>query len=367
MLSEGGEEKLSLIGEMISLLNEGGGVLPPEVWGIAGEYCYWTGDVERMELYLNEADSGYGSDNRYSALRGLFRGLIRYREDRSKYERVIRDSLFYLREHGEELPPLKEEDMKILSGIGNRGDAGKSVLKIRTLGGFIVEDAEGRLLPFRTRKGRELFAYLLDRREAPVERDELIEVLWPQQSPSNPVAMLHNMIYNIRRELSAYGLEKILSYENRRYILALRDLDSDSGRAERICSLAERGDIEELKDGRELFLRYPGRYLKDIDAQWACERAERFDSSFLKGCRLLGGEGMREMDYGEAELFYENILSLSPYDEEAEACLIRLFGRQRKWNRLKEGYRVFCSLLMTDLGIGPSAELKEAYRAAFGQ
>lgn len=86
-----------------------------------------------------------------------------------------------------------------------------------------------------------------------VERHQLIEMLWQDEIPANAVAMLHNMIYNIRKELSAYSMETILTYENKRYRLGMDRISCDLKNVQKIAALVEKKDIRQLKKNTKAF------------------------------------------------------------------------------------------------------------------
>ena len=352
-----------MVGEMITYLNESDVSFTPEAIGVAGEFFYGLGDEERMEFCLNAADSGFGRENRFGAYRSIYRGLLHYSESPQHYEQQLHNAVFYLKEHGEPLPYLKQDDRKFMEQVRQRGEGSRQALIVRTQGGFsVIAAGDGRQLPWRTRKGRELFAYLLELEGEPVERSRLIEVLWQEEIPDNAVAMLHNMIYNMRKELSAYCLDKTVVYEKRHYRLNMDNLASDSVQVHRMMGLVRKGDISALKAEADYFSQYNGRYLRDIDSPWADACGDAADEAFADGCRLLAEDAVNEGRLEDAVVYYGNILTVSPYEESAAAALLGLYGRQRKWKQLKDCYQNFSELLKEDLGFEPGEEVQRAYR-----
>ena len=354
-----------MVGEMITFLNEENIPLSPEAMGVAGEFFYSIDDTSRMEFCLNEADSGFGRENRFGTYRSIYRGLLHYREAPQHYNQQLYNALFYLEEHNEPLPYLKKRDQSFLKQIKGRSVGSSQVLVVRTQGEFsVIAAQDGRQLPWRTRKGRELFAYLLELEGAPVERSHLIEVLWQDEIPDNAVAMLHNMIYNMRKELSTYCLEKIVIYEKRHYRLCMDNLASDSVQVHRMNTLVQKKDMNALRKEIDFFLQYNGRYLRDIDSIWANACGDEADEHYAAGCRLLAEDATVRGDFDTAIVLYQNIRLVSPYDERAVAALLMLYGRLRRWEKLKNCYQNFSELLMEDLGVEPSEEVKRAYRKA---
>lgn len=358
-----GRENQAVLGKMIDYLEKSNGLLSPEVSGVAAQYFYSQGDFQRMNEYLNAADSSFGKENKYSCYRSLYRALLKLEENPEKYEKQIRNSLFFLKESNERLPYLEASEKEKLEELMDREESkSKEVLQIRTFGAFEVTALkDGKQLAWRTRKGRELFAYLLDIGGKAVERRQLIEVLWQDEIPENAVAMLHNMIYNLRKELSAYSLETILTYENKRYRLSMDGMSCDFWNICRMAKLVEGKNTVSLKKEYKSFLKYWGSYLGDIDSSWVEGRRAYYDEIFKKGCWILAEQFTKENNYEIALALYQNILLLEPYSEKAVEKILVLYGEQKRWEKLKKCYQDFTEILEKDLGIVPGEEVLEAY------
>ncbi len=362
-LLRSGENGKEAVGELIAALEQEGVVLPASVMGLAGEYYYAAGSFAEAERCLNDADASCGAENRYAIYRSIYRGLKHYEENPAHYRKTINNALFFLREHREPLPYLKASDEARLESIRDAQQKEERKLIVRTLGGFFVQaKLDGRELPWRTRKGRELFAYLLEREGEPVDRSSLIEILWKEEVPKNAVALLHNMIYNMRKEFSAYGLEHIVVYEKKHYRIEMDAVETDVVRLHRIMQAVRAEKMDELWEDRDFFLTYEGAYLKDMDCQWADTCRNAADEAFRTGCMLLAREAERKGDDETAVVLYDNILSVSPYEESAAAGLLKIYARLRRWNKLEECYHSFAERLEADLGVGPSKEVLLAYR-----
>ncbi|HJR26519.1 MAG TPA: winged helix-turn-helix domain-containing protein, partial [Acidimicrobiales bacterium] len=86
---------------------------------------------------------------------------------------------------------------------------GAVVLSIRVCGGVEVE-AGGRLLPtslLAGRQGRLVLAYLACERHRAVPREELAELLWPEDLPASWTSSLHAVVSRLRKLLVEAGLD----------------------------------------------------------------------------------------------------------------------------------------------------------------
>lgn len=350
------------LGIMIEYLEKNTVLLLPEVSGIVAQYFYSQGNFNKMEGYLNAADSSFGKDNKYACYRSLYRALIKLDEDKEKYEKQVHNALFFLKESDTGLPYLKDKEEEKLKKL--TGKKKQEALKVCAFGVFqVLALQDGRELAWRTKKGRELFAYLLDIEGKAVERRQLIELLWQDEIPENAVAMLHNMIYNIRKELSAYRLETILIYENRKYRLSTEKIACDFFHIKEIARLVEEKNEAGLRREHKSFLKYWGSYLEDIDSFWAEEKRAYYDEIFKKGCWMLAEQFVKENSYETALTLYKNILSIDPYSEEVVEKILLLYGEQKKWEKVKQCYSDFEKILKKDLGITPGEEVLAAYHS----
>jgi len=254
----------------------------------------------------------------------------------------------------------KEEAGNLFNGGAAEGCG--NILKVRTFGAFQVTAAgDGKELAWRTKKGRELFAYLLDIEGKAVGRRELIEVLWQDEIPEKAVALLHNMIYNIRKELSAYGLGLILTYERKRYRLNMEGIACDFYHIRKVVGLVEEGNVSRLMMEYKSFLVYWGSYLEDIDSFWAEAKRGYYDEMYKKGCFLLAEQFTKENKRETAIKLYQNILLVEPYSEKAVEKMLLLYGEQREWEKVQRCYKEFKETLERDLGIVPGEEVLGAY------
>ena len=360
-LLSSGAEGITSVGRMIAYLEREGVVLSPEAMGIAGQYYYACGQISEMERCLTDADAAFGTENRFAIYRQIYRGLIHYDENADHYVKLLNNASFFLHEHGESLPYLLPKDADRLAAIRREQEVAAKQLRVRTLGSFsVTANADGRELPWRTKKGRELFAYLLELEGQAIDRSRLIEVLW-DEIPKNAVALLHNMIYNMRKEFSAYGMDGIVIYEKKRYRLLMDDIHSDSVLLHRMMEAVRNVDMDVLRREKEFFLSYRGAYLKDIDSPWADALRTAADESYRMGCMFLAEDAQAQGDYKTAVKLYDNILAISPYEESAAAKLLELYTRQRRWKKREECFQSFSSRLKEDLGISPGEEVLLAY------
>lgn len=357
------EGRRKLVEKYLSELGKSGMDLPGEIWFLKAVCAFWNKETEDGQRAIETACE---KDDAYLGYKMLYAGL--FGDKTTKQTEQLEQACASLRQEGRELPPLPEEKRILVEQIWNRKQEGREnrngkLLCVSCFGTFRVKFIKtGKEISWRTRKAMELFAYLLDREGRPVERRVLLEHLWPDNAPNNAVAMLHNMIYSIRRELSAEPeLEHLIQYRERQYSLDISLIDSDMSAAKTICTLTEQGEKEKLYGYREELLHMQGTYLEEVDMAWCTARRAYFERTFGKAYRVMA-EYCREQGRPEEEVvLWRAYMGADRYSEEAVAGLLRCYARMGERSQMKKVYESAQKLFREDLGLEMSDEVTQIY------
>lgn len=247
-------------------------------------------------------------------------------------------------------------------------------LRVQTLGPFRVWRGEEEVAPreWQRRKARELLELFVTFRNRRLEREELYELLWREQTPDaaardfkvalnalnkvlEPGRLLEDSPAYIAREESAYGLR------------AGADVWID---ADEFADLVAAGD----KTGElDLYRRALALYQEDYilsDARyddWASAERERLLALYLRAAdRLAAGLVARGQD-DESITWCERILARDRCWEHAYRLMMQVHAR--RGDRAQAG-RVFerCArVLREDLDMEPSAETVQVFKQICGE
>ena len=260
-----------------------------------------------------------------------------------------------------------QDDVQAVRYAVMEGKAPKSgeqqPLQVDCFGKFRVVIAEtGKEISWRTRKALELFAYLIDLEGKPVERRVLLERLWPDEAPNNEVAMLHNMIYSIRKELSSQPeLKDLIQYKGHQYYLDHSKIKVDLDSKKQICKLAETGRVKELYDRREELLQPWGDYLKDVDGTWCVPRRTYFERTYGKACSLLAAYCRRIGDHETEVSCWSAYMAADRYSEEAVAGLLRCYADMGERGQMQRVLETGQKIFKEEMGIELSPEIMRIY------
>jgi DNA-binding SARP family transcriptional activator len=248
-------------------------------------------------------------------------------------------------------------------------------LRIYTLGGFQVWRG-AQLVPahgWRREKTRQLLQLLITYRHSPLDREQILEHLWPGADPEvtgRNFKVVLNTLFNvlepgrtpgsdsayILREGSVYGLrpeadvwiDAAIFSENLQQADTLKDKQS-----EKAFELLE-----------EAVLLYQGEYLPDARYEdWAAGEREHLVSQFLRAADRLCELYLAKKQLDETIDLCQRILTLDNCWERAYRHLMIAHSRLGDHGQIARTYQRCKQLLDQELGVSPSEETESLYQA----
>ena len=325
---------------------------------------------DRQTWLEAEEGNGDGRTDAFLAFLTLEEALLLQESDPEAAAAMAERCVRYMAENGLVCPGLTHREHglleKLLSRRGGltlrpsaaedtwKGEKLPSRVIIRSFGRLRVILPDGQELRWRTRKAQELFAYLFHRDGALVERERLMDILWPQSAPTNATSLLHTSLYNIRKSLAPYGLDQLLLREKKGYRMDMKLVDSDRKRLE----AASAGEWKETN----LSELYEGPYLEDIEAPWTEDSRAWYAGTFLRLCRTTAETRMEQGDYPGAADCLRAAVRQEPYDEELTALLIRCYAAMGEVKNAITSYNRLKDTLAQDLDTEPGEEVTRTYK-----
>ena len=305
--------------------------------------------------------SGTGRGNAFLAFLDLEEALLLREKDWSSAAELARNSAAYRRENGLICPGLTEEERTALMELEREeeplpagGVAEEARVHVRCFGPFRVFLPDGQELRWRTRKAQELFAYLFHVGGAWVDREKLMDILWPQSAPANATSLLHTSLYNIRKGLAPYGLDRMVVREKKCYRLDLELVESDREVVEAV--FRGEGPVEELAR------RYAGPYLEDVESVWAEDQRAWYAGNFLRVSREEARRRMEREEFAAAAEYLRSAIRQEPYDEELAGQLLRCYGALGEVRNAMTLYNRLKDTLKEDLDAEPGEEVTRIYQ-----
>ena len=314
-----------------------------------------------------------GRVNAFLAFLTLREALLLREEDPEEAAALAERCARYMGEHRLVYPGLTQREYDDLEALLARRGGGLSLrpgpgmeealqeeeeaplrVTVRAFGRLRVLLPDGQELHWRTRKAQELFAYLFHRGGALVERERLLDILWPQSAPANATSLLHTSLYSIRKSLAPYGLDQLVLREKKGYRMDMTLVESDREAMDAAC--AGEGEAENLSALCE------GPYLEDIEAAWAEDSRAWYAGAFLRLCRARAEDKMERGEYPAAAECLRAAAGQEPYDEGLTAQLIRCYAAMGEMKNAMTAYNRLKDTLAQDLGTEPGEEVTRMYK-----
>jgi SARP family transcriptional regulator, regulator of embCAB operon len=226
-------------------------------------------------------------------------------------------------------------------------------------GGIRVEDA----LP--GRQGRITFAYLVLNRARRVERDELIEALWGEDSPSDPESALSAILSKLRRAIEPARLEGRSAITLMLPDDVWIDLDVASEAMHRAEAHAAQGSFVDAWSPARVALHIAGRgFLTDHESPWMEPHRARVAELHLRAlecygraCFEIGGA-----ELAGAERSARSLIGAAPYRESGYRLLMETHAESGNAAEALRIYNDLRVLLREELGVTPGTSTQSLYR-----
>lgn len=227
---------------------------------------------------------------------------------------------------------------------------------------FEVGDIPSRTTKWRTRKAQELFAYLLHYRNRLVERDVIIEMLWPDFDTVRASQQLYTTIYHIRKTLQSLGFEAVRITSNEAgYTLDLGETEIDIEQWEQQAERLGEPHHKRLQDYERVLELYKGHYLGELEYPWAEHERERLRRLWLKHAYRLGQLYQERGLASEVIKLLLRIQKFQPYEEDTYFSLMKLYSELGDDSGVQEQYELLLSSLCRDLEVPVSEFISNWY------
>ncbi len=160
--------------------------------------------------------------------------------------------------------------------------AGYTVKKayITTLGSFAVFPYENRQEPLkmRTKKERELLAFLLCMGSEGATKEQIYEALW-YESESNDIKKLIGVnLAHLKKDLCALGIKNPILNHKKHYYICRDEIVTDLGLFEEAAAEFKRQRNDE--SAQKVIALYKGEYLSEFEAHWATHKRIAYKAAY---------------------------------------------------------------------------------------
>lgn len=217
------------------------------------------------------------------------------------------------------------------------------------------------LVKWKTAKVKELFAFLITNLNTYVNRDTLIDLLWPDNDYQKAKIQLHTSISYLRKTLDSLGYSKVLSFSDQSYILEIPDLKCDAIEFEQVIRDHKTVNPTNIRLLEQVVQMYSGSYMEKNDYEWAMIQAQNLQQQLVQVLqKMIDYYDEHEM-LDEKSHYLQLLLYHNPYSEHALQQLMHHFIKTGNRGDAVKFYKDFKEVLMQDLGILPNRVTNEIH------
>lgn len=254
----------------------------------------------------------------------------------------------------------KEESLVLKSESVDKNQ----LIRINVLGTFEVYGKDERVpAQWKTKKAMELFAYFINNVNQTINKDKLLEDIWPEMDPEQTTKWLHTYVYQIRSVLKSYGIKNGLIYKNHSYCLKIEEIDCDVDQFELLIhSCAEDTTERYIQKLEKIISLYKGEYLTGFYNNWILEERNRLEGLFLVTLEKISQKYMEIQDYKSAIDYWNRMLEVDRLLEHAHKNLMFCYEKMDDRISWIKQYQRYFDILKTELSIEPKKEMKDLYK-----
>jgi ATP/maltotriose-dependent transcriptional regulator MalT/DNA-binding SARP family transcriptional activator len=230
-------------------------------------------------------------------------------------------------------------------------------------GSVLVGERQVSDLEWRSEKSKEMFFFLLSKREA-VGKEEIFAALWPDLPESKCNSNFHSSLYRLRRALFH---ECVVREADGGYALNPKGVFvSDVDEFNRAMLEAEVAKEEAARAAKleEAVGLYKGGFLSSTYSEWAEPARRELEDRYIEALNELGARKLREGQLEEALTLFKALEGVDAYSEPATYGIMRCHVSMNDGASAQRQYRRFRQLLRDELEEEPSERLTELYREA---
>ncbi|MBP7331147.1 MAG: hypothetical protein KBA08_02360 [Firmicutes bacterium] len=158
---------------------------------------------------------------------------------------------------------------------------------VSTFGGLNIHPYKDRQKPLkmRSKKERELLAFLLDAGRAGVTKEQIYNAVWSETESDNVKKLIGVNLAHIKKDLASLGVEDlIINYQNH-YRICRDEIQCDY---ELFEEAAEKFRLQNSDEAAQKILSlYKGEYLADFEAFWATGKKIRYREIYEKALDFM--------------------------------------------------------------------------------
>lgn len=223
---------------------------------------------------------------------------------------------------------------------------------------------------FPGQQGRVAFALLVMERSRPVSRAELVDALWPAETPPSCEAALNAVVSKLRALLTRTGLDaSTLVASQGCYELCLRadawvDLEAAADAIHEAETALRAGDAGAAYGPSAVAHHIARRpLLPGAEGSWIDARRTRLRNTLLRALECRAEVYLWNAEYPLAIDAAQELVTLEPLRESGHRLLIRALSAAGNGAEALRAYERCRRVIAEELGVDPSRQTKAVYES----
>jgi len=230
---------------------------------------------------------------------------------------------------------------------------------LNSLGRFQVFDSQGEPIYWRTKKTKELFAYLWLKNGNFINKMIIIETIFPEKNLEKGTTLLHTTIYQLRKSLEKLGFNDGIVHFNEGYKLNI-PIKSDIEELKYLKALEKHTD-EEIS---AILRLYQGDFLEEEGYIWAAGIQQRYKSLVFDALERYAS---LQLETGRYSVVLENCLrqmhKMDSFNDAVIKMIIEYLGRQNKIYKLESFFNDYVENLWSEIKLNPMKDTIDLYKS----
>ena len=216
---------------------------------------------------------------------------------------------------------------------------------------------------WKTAKVKELFAVFITHLNTSMNRDSLIDLLWPESEYQKAKIQLHTSISHLRKMLDSVGYPGSLTFSDQCYALELHGFQCDAIELERVLADYTDVDHDTIQVFEHVVQQYSGDYMDKNGYEWAAAKTQSMRQKLLQLLQKMIDYYSKNEELHKKQHYLQILLNYNPYSEHVLQQLMHYHLDVGNRGDAIKVYHDFKKQLLEDLDILPGRATNELYES----
>ncbi|MFD1927805.1 response regulator [Sporosarcina siberiensis] len=214
---------------------------------------------------------------------------------------------------------------------------------------------------WKTSKAKELFAFFIAHHNEYVNRDTIIDLIWPENDYQKAKTQLHTSMSYLRSTLNSLGYPNVIEFLDQNYILKLPNLQCDSIDFIRMINDSPTVHKGNIQDFEQIVEGYHGNFMERNGYEWALLQAQSILQKLVQLLQKMITYYSESNNLDKKQRYLVILLQYNPYSENVLQQLMHHYVQIGNRGDAVKAYHEFTKVLLNDLGILPEHETNSLY------